>query len=199
MNRSRNAKVTRDRLSKGMSQVLTGNIQAILEAEAQIGKPATRGEKVAEKITGFCGNSTFVWVHVFGFAAWIGCNVALPEAWRWDPVPFSFLTLVVSLEAIFLSSFILITTNRQGATADRRAHLDLQINLLAEQENTKMLGLLEKIADQVGVNRKTDPEIKALQQATHPQKVLKEIDRLIERKENGHPSRNGEVKSRKRD
>ena len=68
-----------------------------------------------------------------------------------DPFPYTFLTLVVSLEAIFLSIFILISQNQETQLTERRKHLDLQINLLAEQENTKMLQLLIAISEKVGV------------------------------------------------
>src|SRR5262245_45669196 len=68
-----------------------------------------------------------------------------------DPYPFTFLTMVVSLEAIFLSIFVLISQNRMAHQADRRAHLDLQINLLAEQENTMMLRMLEQLCERQGI------------------------------------------------
>ena len=88
----------------------------------------------------------FVWVHVAWFAAWIVWNTILPIA-NLNPFPFSFLTLAVSLEAIFLSTFIMISENRQERVSERRSPLDLQINLLSEQENTKKLELLGKIGE----------------------------------------------------
>jgi uncharacterized membrane protein len=97
-----------------------------------------------------------------------------------DPYPFSFLTLVVSLEAIFLSTFIMISENRQGRLEERRSHLDLQINLLAEQENTKMLQLLTSIARKLEVEDGGDPSVTVLEQATRPDALLKQIDQVAE-------------------
>ena len=120
----------------------------------------------------------FVWVHVIWFAAWVTGNTFLPLK-AIDPYPFSFLTLVVSLEAIFLSTFIMISENRQQRIDERRSHLDLQINLLAEQENTKTLQLLEEIARKVGVDTTKDPHVAVLEQATRPDKLLEQIDETI--------------------
>ena len=121
----------------------------------------------------------FVWVHVLWFSVWILANTAVIPIKPIDPYPFSFLTLVVSLEAIFLSTFILISENRQARIDERRNHLDLQINLLAEQENTKTLQLLEQIASKLGVDAKTDPDVEVLEQATRPDKLLEQIDQSV--------------------
>ncbi len=120
----------------------------------------------------------FLWVHVAWFAIWIFTNSML-RGRAIDPFPFSLLTLTVSLEAIFLSTFILISENRQALVDERRSHLDLQINLLAEQENTKMLKLLKEIAQKVGVESHDDPEIAVLEQATLPHKLLEQIDATV--------------------
>ena len=86
------------------------------------------------------------------------------------------MTLVVSLEAIFLSAFILISQNYELRISDRRNQLDLQINLLTEQENTKMLQLLERIAEKVGVDVSADAELRFLKQVTHPEKLIAQIE-----------------------
>jgi uncharacterized membrane protein len=92
---------------------------------------------------------TFVWVHIAWYSAWILVN-SLPGIHPFDPFPFTFLTFMVSLEAIFLSTFILISQNHETRLSELRNNLDLQINLLTEQENTKMLRMLERIAEKVG-------------------------------------------------
>ena len=84
--------------------------------------------------------------------------------------------MVVSLEAIFLSAFILISQNDETRLTERRSHLDLQINLLAEQENTKMLKMLDAIAAKVGANVGGDPELDVLQEATRPDRLLEQIE-----------------------
>ena len=132
-------------------------------------------DRIAAAIARFCGSMTFVWIHVVLFTVWIGYN-ALPWFHPFDPYPFTFLTLVVSLEAIFLSTFILISQNYDMRIADRRNQLDLQINLLSEQENTKMLQMLEQIAKKVGVHVKNDPEVRALEEATRPEALVEQIE-----------------------
>ena len=121
----------------------------------------------------------FVWAHVLWFGLWVAVNTLPSFHNRFDPYPFQLLTLVVSLEAIFLTTFIMISQNRQGRLADRRNYLDLQINLLAEQENTKMLQLLKGIAEKLGVDPTKDPEVEVLEQATRPEKLVEQIDESI--------------------
>ena len=94
---------------------------------------------------------TFVGVHVVLFGGWILLNT-FPGLPHFDPFPFTFLTLVVSLEAIFLSTFILISQNLETRISERRSHLDLQLNMLSEQENTKMITILLAIAEKVGAD-----------------------------------------------
>ncbi len=117
----------------------------------------------------------FVWLHVVWFGLWIIWNAIL-RAKAIDPYPFNFLTLVVSLEAIFLSTFIMISENRQQRIDERRSHLDLQINLLSEQEGTKTLQLLKEIAEKLGVSPGKDPDVGMLEQATRPESLLNQID-----------------------
>jgi uncharacterized membrane protein len=111
-----------------------------------------RLEEAAKAVANFCGSMPFVWAHLIWFAGWTIINIA-PGIRHFDPFPFNFLTLIVSLEAIFLSTFILISQNHERRLSERRNQLDLQINLLTEQENTKMLTLLGRIANKVGENR----------------------------------------------
>jgi uncharacterized membrane protein len=109
----------------------------IRQLEESAKQERTQSDLVAEAIANFCGSMPFVWVHVAWFGGWIILN-AVPRFPHIDPFPFTFLTLVVSLEAIFLSTFILISQNHDTKISERRNHLDLQINLLSEQENTRM-------------------------------------------------------------
>ncbi len=117
----------------------------------------------------------FVWVHVAWFTFWILLNSGLIGK-PFDTFPFNFLTLVVSLEAIFLSTFILISENRQSRIDERRSSLDLQINLLTEQENTKMLQLLKQICRKLDIDPDKDPSIALLEEATQPDKLLSQIE-----------------------
>ena len=155
---------------------LTGqNVAAMRRLEALSDAKRGFADRAAAFIAKFCGSVTFVALHALLFAAWIGFN-SIEGTSHFDPYPFTFLTLCVSLEAIFLSSFIMISQNFEMRIADRRNQLDLQINLLSEQENTKMLQLLEKIARKVGATTGDDPEIRILEQATRPEALARQID-----------------------
>jgi len=171
------------RHGRTVDEITRQNIEKVLELERLTKSNGAKTDRVADLITRACGSMTFVVIHVIWYGGWITANVLLPENARIDPFPFSFLTLVVSLEAIFLSAFILISQNRQAVLSERRSHLDLQIDMLAEQENTKMLDLLEKIAGKVGVDLGDDDEIKALAEALKPEHLARQIDKGIRQNE----------------
>ena len=149
------------------------NINKIVEIEDTHKQNRSVGEKMSDGIAAFCGSMTFVWVHVIWFSAWILVNSVF-QFYQFDPFPYTFLTLVVSLEAIFLSTFILISQNHETKLTERRNHLDLQINLMAEQENTLMLKLLGRIAKKVGV-ADDDPALEMLTEDIHPDKLVEQI------------------------
>ncbi|MFA5031068.1 MAG: DUF1003 domain-containing protein [Patescibacteria group bacterium] len=93
----------------------------------------TGSEKLAIKIAKFTGNMSFVWWHAFLFVLWIILNLIAFER-AWDPYPFNLLTMIVSLEAIFLSTFVLIAENREAKRNEIREELDYQVNVKAEKE-----------------------------------------------------------------
>ena len=149
------------------------NVNKVIELEKAQKENRTNVEKMSEGIAAFCGSMTFVWVHVAWFGSWILVNSVF-QFNQFDPFPYTFLTLVVSLEAIFLSTFILISQNHETQLTERRNHLDLQINMLSEQENTKMLELLQAIAEKIGI-RLEDEEMAPLLEPMEPGKLMKEI------------------------
>ena len=152
-----------------------GNVESMRRVEQQALAKRSRADRIAAFVASFCGSMPFVWLHVLLFFVWLALN-SWPGIGHFDPYPFTFLTLVVSLEAIFLSAFILISQNYELRISDRRNQLDLQINLLTEQENTKMLQLLERIAETVGVDVSMDAELRFLKQVTHPEKLIAQIE-----------------------
>lgn len=170
------------RAPKTVEELTAQNVKSIAALEREAQDSGKTSDLIAAAITRFCGSMAFVWVHVIFFTTWILGNTLLPMK-PLDEFPFSFLTLVVSLEAIFLSTFIMISENRQERIDERRSHLDLQINLLAEQENTKMLELLGKIATKLGINAGDDPSISVLEQATRPERLVEQIDESIKEAE----------------
>jgi hypothetical protein len=99
------------------------------ERRAVIRRRTRLGDRISDGITDFAGSLTFVNLHVIWFTLWIVANVTF---WRFDPFPFGLLTLIVSLEAIFLSTFVLISQNRESARSERRSEIDFETNVLSK-------------------------------------------------------------------
>jgi uncharacterized membrane protein len=184
-NSSRNgrldARVASAKGSSGIEKEIASNVTEIIALERAQREDRTVGERLSEIVAKFCGSMAFVYIHIVWFGGWILIN-EVTKKYAFDPFPFTFLTLVVSLEAIFLSTFILISQNHDTQLSERRNHLDLQINLLAEQENTKILELLQAIAEKVGVTCGTD--VDALLEPVDPKKLVKEIVKASGEEEN---------------
>lgn len=171
------------------SEIVRKNTAAILEMQRKMTEARTVQGRVADAITTFSGSMAFVWVHAVWFGLWILLNIGLvriPHISEFDQFPFSLLTMIVSLEAIFLSTFVLISQNRLSAASEKRAELDLQVNLLAEQKATKILEVLDQIAEQFDsmsahFNFKPDPEVQALKVSPEPQEVLQVIEDTVQK------------------
>lgn len=174
------------RSPRTVADVTRQNVQAMRQLEDLAKTNRSVADRIAEFVARFCGSIVFVWIHALIFAAWILWN-AVPLFPHFDPYPFTFLTLCVSLEAIFLSSFILIAQNYEMRVSERRNQLDLQINLLAEQENTKMLQMLESIARHVGAPVQ-DREVRALEEATRPETLARQIEEAYRQDAAAHAS-----------
>jgi uncharacterized membrane protein len=110
-------------------------------------------ERVADDITAFAGSMRFVYIHTLWFGLWIIVNVGLVAAVLggllapFDPFPFGLMTMIVSLEAIFLSTFVLISQNRQAAIANQRAELDYQVDVSAEAQVAKLTAMVEALVE----------------------------------------------------
>jgi len=134
-------------------------------------------DRASDAVARFSGSITFVIIHILWFGVWLVIN-SPSRARPFDPFPYSLLTLIVSLEAIFLSTFVLISQNRMSRLAERRAHLDLQINLLAESEMTKLLILTRAIATTLKVpGAEVDEEEREMEQATDVREVMKKVEK----------------------
>ena len=162
-----------------VEELTAQNVVSIHRLEAAAGAHRGRVERFADSVAKFAGSALFLAIHVLWFGIWIALNV-LPVGPHFDPFPFTFLTLVVSLEAIFLSSFILMSQNRAAEVSERRNQLDLQINLLTEQENTRALQMLGAIAKKLDVVVGGDPSAEVLEQATRPDKLVEQIAKAQE-------------------
>ena len=161
---------------RGLSPVLERNIRALQLRRQREEKEATIEERVAEAITRFTGSMRFVYLHLAVFGFWIAANLDwVPGIAAWDP-SFVVLAMVASVEAIFLSTFVLISQNRMAAAADKRADLDLQISLLAEHEVTRLVRLVSGIADRMGVKTEADADLKEITLDVAPEAVLDELE-----------------------
>src|SRR5215217_88834 len=162
--------------AKGLAPVLDRNISALRERRLREEKAASWEERLADAISRFTGSMSFVYIHLAVFGFWILANLHwIPGVPAWDE-SFVVLAMVASVEAIFLSTFVLITQNRMAAAADKRADLDLQISLLAEHEITKLATLLTAIAQRLDVHTEADHELQEIQQDVAPDTVLDKIE-----------------------
>ena len=160
------------RATPSVEDVTRQNIESILcTEEAARGRQSTP-QRAVETVARFCGTMSFLWFNLAAFAAWIGVN----EWGRpFDPYPFTFLLFVVSLEAIFLSILVLIGQRTSARESERRHHLDLQINLLAEREMTALLRLCAAIAERAGIDGEPLDGVVSLAGTTDPSGVLRQI------------------------
>ena len=150
--------------------------QAFKSFRAKARAQRTLVERAADAITGFFGSIPFAILHVFWFVFWILANNGyFPGITVFDPFPYGLLTMVVSLEAIFLSVFVLISQNRESQITDLRSEIDFHVNMQAEQEVTKMLHMVEEIYEHLGLSKKKDKELEAMKQPIDPDKIAEEI------------------------
>jgi uncharacterized membrane protein len=169
---------------ESLNSSLRRNIEALQRRRREEEASAPLQDRIAAVITRFTGSMRFVYLHAALYSFWIVANLNLvPGVRAWDPT-FVVLAMVASVEAIFLSTFILITQNRMAATADKRAELDVQISLLSEHEITKLVQLVSEIADKMGVKQEAS-EVEELKRNVAPEAVLDAIEES-ERDVNGN-------------
>ena len=156
---------------QGLARIVERNIDALLKRHKQEEKTKTIEEKIADTVTRFTGSMMFVYIHLALFGIWIFWNLGWMGLKPFDP-SFVVLAMFASVEAIFLSTFVLISQNRMNAQADKRADLDLQVSLLAEHEVTRLITLVTAIAKKMDIQEAYDPEIDELSRDVQPEKVL---------------------------
>lgn len=164
----------------GLSDSLKRNIEVLRKRREDEAASASREENVAEAITSFTGSMRFVYLHLVIYGCWILINLGVvPIIAPFDP-SFVVLAMVSSVEAIFLSTFVLISQNRTAAAQDKRADLDLQISLLAEHELTKLTEMVAAIRDYLGVKTAVDVEIEETTKDVAPEAVLDALNQATE-------------------
>jgi len=135
--------------------------------KAKMDRDRTFTDRIADQITRRFGSTVFFIFNLLFFTIWIAWNNAwIPGAAVFDPYPFGMLTMVVSLEAICLSIFVLISQNRAAKVADLREELDLQLNIQSEEEITKVLVLVDEIHDHLGLSPEDDEDLARMKQKT---------------------------------
>jgi uncharacterized membrane protein len=156
------------------ASVVERNIRALVERRDAEDRSRPLPDRFADVITRFAGSMTFVLLHLAIFGAWIVVNLGWVGVKPFD-ASFTVLAMVASVEAIFLSTFVLITQNRMSVLADRRADLDLQISLLAEHEVTRLIRLTRDIARRLDVET-NESELEELTRDVAPEKVMEQVE-----------------------
>lgn len=154
------------------------NVETIAKLQSAAAGARTVGEKLADLAVKWVGSWTFLIIQSVLLIVWMMLNVF---GWikHWDPYPFVLLNLVLSFQAAFATPIILMSENRQARLDERRNHLDLQINLLAEQENTEQLRLLQLLCEHAGI-RINDPDFRALEGVAKPDSIIQQIIETVE-------------------
>jgi uncharacterized membrane protein len=154
------------------------NIETIVRLEDAALHRRTWADVLADNIAEFTGTIWFVALHLVWFGAWAAVNTGMVRMVpQFDPYPFQLLCMIVSMEGVLLATFVLIKQNRMSYLSDRRAHLDLQINLLAEREITRLLRLTNEIGQKLQVHEKHAPG--ELVADTEVDVLMQEIDRRL--------------------
>lgn len=187
MNNDREEREEHEQDDPALSNVIERNIRTIIQLRLKAARERSLQDRIADAITSFSGRMVFVYVHLVWFGAWILLNTGCLGVRSFDPFPYGLLTMVVSLEAIFLSTFVLISQNRLSKEVERRADLDSHIGLLTEHELTRVLQMLDAIQDKMGIESYGDSELADLEMETRPEDVLAEIERLQERARSRKP------------
>jgi uncharacterized membrane protein len=162
-------------------RVAQENIEQIVRLEQASEERRTTSEKVADAIASFVGSMPFVYLHIVWFLIWVPINLGwIPFIKPFDPYPFALLCMIVSLEGVVLSTFVLIKQNRMSQRADNRSHLDLQVNLLSEKETTKVIQMLEKMSRRMGISEEVvDSEVSELGQTTAVENLARSLQEKL--------------------
>jgi len=165
------------------------NIRTIVELERKALATAHWSDRLSDAIGAFAGSLWFVLCHVFVFTGWATWNALAAPALRFDPYPYGLLTFIVSLEGVLIATFVLIKQNRMAAQSDQRDHLNLQVDLLAEQEMTVVLRLLRRISERLGVEMQDDDEARTqkLTEETNVFELMQTLDHEVQKAEAQRP------------
>ena len=160
-----------------VAKVVYRNIRELCDYRSEHEQKLTASERAANRIAQYTGTTAFLYLNAVFFVVWISLNLGAFGMKPFDPFPFGMLTTIVSLEAIFLSLFVLLSQNRMQKLADQQSELDLQINLLAEHELTRIVVVVNQIAEKLGIDVPDREERAELEKDVRPKEVLAEIEK----------------------
>jgi uncharacterized membrane protein len=167
--------------NRPLSKAAENNIRTIVQLERDEANRRSRSERVSDSLLGVMGSMAFVVTHLVIFVLWSVWNSGwIPGLVVFDPFPFGILTLGVSAEGVLLAIFVLVNQNRMSREADHRAHLDLQISLLAEAEATETLALLRDVARSLGHEMRQDEEKLGLVEPTNVPELAEGLREKLE-------------------
>ena len=153
------------------------NVEEIARLESENTRELRRSERISIAVTNAAGTPLCALLHVLMLLTWTLWNLVGPPSLSFDPYPFGLLTMIVSMEGVVLAIFVLITQNRMSEQTDRRDHLNLQVNLLAEQEMTMVLRMLDRIAHRLGANAEDaeQNEARKMMEDTNVYQLMEEL------------------------
>ncbi len=165
--------------TKSIEELTRRNVAIIAEMETAASQVRTPGDRVAEWLASLVGSWTFLIAQTLILVAWLILNLFM---WieHWDPYPFILLNLALSVMSAYAAPILMISQNRQAKLSERRNHLDLQINMLAEQETTEILRLLRLLCEKSGVELTTGNNVRAFEEETRHAEIVRQIQGEIE-------------------
>jgi uncharacterized membrane protein len=154
----------------------TTNKRIIRSLKTEADKRRSTAEKIADRLTHLFGSMPFLLLNLAWFVLWVAINSGLlPIVEAFDPFPFTFLTMLVSLEAIVLAIVVLISQNRAEKIADLRQEIDLQVDRAAEEELTKLLHMMCMLLEKHGVDLSDDQELQRMLKPTNVKELEKHL------------------------
>ena len=163
-----------------------GTQQARQSLAAQHAEQRSRIERVADALTRVAASTPFLVFHVIWFVAWVLANTGVFGMPAFDPFPFGLLTLIVSLEAIFLSIFVLMAQSRESAVAELREEVSLEVILRMEEEVTKTLQLVAGLYTRLGHQVSDDPELREMLGPLDADRIERELIEQIKQARRAH-------------
>jgi uncharacterized membrane protein len=156
-----------------------GISNAFRAIKAQHSSNRSKMEIIADRMIGFASSTPFLAIHALIFIAWIYWNLPFSGLRKFDPYPYGMLTTIVSLEAIFLSIFVLMTQSRESKIGELREELTLQVNLRMEEEITKTLHLVAGLYARLNLTLADDPELRAMLEPLDPKRMEEDLAEQI--------------------